>query len=357
MSILHDTAAHSFASDNLAGAHPDVLAALGRVGGGHVAAYGEDAYTHALPEVLAPLLGEVVAALPALNGTGANVLALSALTPRHGAVLASHCAHIAGDEAAAPERSAGLKIITVTAPDGLLRPEDVHAAAAELGNQHHAQPTTLSLTNATEFGTVYTPEQVRALSSAAHEHGMAVHVDGSRLANAAAFLGVSPAALTGEAGVDAVSLGATKNGAMLAEAVVILRGADSPLDADAAAHAALMLRKGVTQLVSKQRYVSAQLHALFGTELWRENAEHANAMAGRLGEGLSALPGVDVLYPVQANAVFVQAPATVLEPLRERYDFFGAGTAEAPARLMCAFDTPAALVDELLADAARLAGV
>lgn len=354
MRTLHQRSAHTFASDNLAGVHPEILAALSAVDGGHAAAYGEDAYTQALPEALAPVLGPVAAVLPVLNGTGANVLALSALTPAWGAVLATSGAHVATDEAAAPERTAGLKIITAVGTDGKLLPDQVHAAAADLGNQHHAQPTTVSITQATEVGTVYTPAEVRALSQAAHEHGMGLHMDGSRLANAAAALGVLPRELSTDAGVDVLSLGATKNGAMLAEAVVVLRPGDSPIQADAVAHAARMLRKGTTQLVSKQRYVSAQLLAMYEGDLWRRNAEHANAMAARLGSGLAALPGVRLAWPVEANAVFVVADPALLEPLRERFGFFGEGSQAAPARLMCAFDTPREHVDALLEEAAAL---
>jgi threonine aldolase len=219
----------------------------------------------------------------------------------------------------------------------------VHAAATELGNHHHAQPTTVSIANVTELGTVYSPEQIRALAEAAHEHGMLLHLDGSRLSNAAASLGVGLRALTADVGVDILSLGATKNGAMLAEAVVVLPGAPATL-----AHAVTMLRKSHLQLVSKSRYVAAQLLAMFQGDLWRRNAVHANAMASRLADGL-ARAGQQPVHEVEANLVFTPLPAYAVEGLRERFDFHGDGTQASPARLVCAFDTPAGLVDSFVA--------
>ncbi|WP_233555901.1 threonine aldolase family protein [Galactobacter caseinivorans] len=345
MNPLHPVNRHTFASDNLAGIHPEVLAAIASANGGHVDSYGEDPYTEQLQQVLRSHFGPGVTAFPVLNGTGANVLALQAVTPRWGAVLTPHCAHINLDEAGAPERSAGLKIVSVPSPDGKLRPEQIHAAAQDLGNQHHAQVTTVSISNVTELGTAYTPQETAALAKAAHAHGMALHVDGSRLVHAAEHLGVGLGQLTSGAGVDVLSLGGTKNGAMLAEAVVTFT--------EAGANAVPLLRKGSLQLVSKLRFVSAQLIALYGSELWRNNAAHANRLAARLGQELQQLDGVELAQPVQSNAVFVSLPQAMLEPLRQQFTFHGAGTPAAPARLMCAFDTPGSAVTDLLA-AARL---
>jgi threonine aldolase len=347
VNTLHDAARHVFASDNSSGVHPEVMAALLAANGGHTDAYGADEYTLAFGAWARSVFGEDAVALPVLNGTGANVLALQAATPRHGAVVCAASAHINTDEAAAPERSAGLKLITLEHEHGKLVPDAVHAAARALGSQHHAQPTTLSLSNVTEAGTAYTPTELAALSAAAHEHGMLVHVDGSRLSHAAAHTGAGLRELVSDAGVDVLSLGATKNGAMLAEAVIALH----PLAAAALPH----LRKSTTQLVSKQRFVSAQLLAMFEGGLWRENAARANALAARLAAGLTELPGVKLAHPVQSNAVFVQAPAALLEPLRSRFSFHGAGTAASPARLMCSFDTQDEHVSALLEAAASLA--
>jgi threonine aldolase len=340
---LHDQHRISFASDNIAGAHPDVLAALSMAAGGHVGAYGEDPYTAEFSAVATRLFGAGTHAFPVLSGTGANVLALASATPRWGAVVVPVDAHTMTDEAGAPEHAAGLKLIPIDTADGKLHPADIAAAAADLGNQHHAQPTTVSIADVTERGTLYTADELAALADAAHAHGMLLHLDGSRLANAAAALDVSLSALTSEAGVDVLSLGATKNGALFAEAVVVLPGAPDWL-----ARAVLMSRKGHLQLASKLRFVSAQLLAMYEGELWRDNAAHSNAMAARLHAGLAGIPGVDFAYPVEANAVFAVLPGEV-EALRERFDFHGEGTRESPARLMCAFDTPAEAVDELIA--------
>lgn len=347
VNTLHDAARHVFASDNSSGVHPEVLAALSAANEGHTDAYGADPYTQAFGDWARTTFGQGAVALPVLNGTGANVLALQAATPRYGAVLCAASAHINTDEAAAPERSAGLKLITAEHEHGKLSVTAIHAAAAALGSQHHAQPTTLSLSNVTEAGTAYTPDELGALSAAAHEHGMLVHVDGSRLSHAAAHTGAGLRELITDAGIDVLSLGATKNGAMLAEAVIALH--------PAAAADLPHLRKSTTQLVSKQRFVSAQLLAMYGGDLWLRNAAHANELATRLAEGLAALPGVSLAHPVQSNAVFIEAPAALLEALRGRYVFHGAGTASSPARLMCSFDTREEHVDALLAAASELA--
>lgn len=349
MSPLHSPSRQTFASDNLAGIHPEVLQAIAAANGGHADSYGDDEYTARLDEVLRSALGPTASSFPVLNGTGANVLALQAITPRWGAVLTPESSHINTDEAGAPERSAGLKLITVPTAEGKLRPEQIHAAALDLGNQHHAQPTTVSISNVTEVGTAYTAAEVSALVEAAHGHGMRVHVDGSRLVNAAEHLGTGLAALSGELGIDALSLGGTKNGAMLAEAVVTF-------DAETAT-AVRLLRKGSLQLVSKLRFVSAQLIALFEADLWLRNAAHANSLAARLAQGLEGLDGVVLSQPVQSNAVFVQLPTGVVDALRQRFVFHGAGTAESPARLMCAFDTPVQRVEEFLAAVAELLAI
>jgi len=346
MIALHDAARHVFASDNSSGVHPEVMAALSSANGGHTDSYGGDPYTAAWEERVRVLFGPDASTVAVLNGTGANVLSLLAVTPRHGAVLCAPSAHINTDEAAAPER-AGLKLVTAQAGgDGKITPAAVHSAAASLGSQHHAQPLTVSLSNVTEVGTAYTAEETAAVAEAAHGHGMLLHVDGSRLSHAAAHLRTGLRELTTDAGVDILSLGATKNGALLAEAIVAL----SP----AAGRALPLLRKGSLQLVSKARFVSAQLLAMYGQDLWLRNAEHANTMATRLADGLTALPGVEAAYPVESNAAFLTAPSRLVETLRERFVFHGAGTTASPARLMCSFDTRESHVDELL-DAARAA--
>ena len=245
----------SFASDNYAPAHPDVLAALAAASAGHEVAYGEDPWTARLQDVVRDRFGTGTVAYPVLTGTGANVVSLMSMLPRWGAVVASEHAHLDTDENGAPERVGGIKVLTVPAPDGRLTPDAVDRFAGDLGDPHRAQPLVVSLTQATELGTVYTPDEIRAVSDAAHAHGMRVHLDGSRLANAAAALDVPLRALTTDAGVDVVSFGGTKNGLALGEAVIVL-------DASAV-DGVEFVRKATMQLASKMRYVSAQLLALF----------------------------------------------------------------------------------------------
>ncbi|ALN16022.1 MAG: beta-eliminating lyase-related protein [Acidipropionibacterium acidipropionici] len=344
---LHDPQRRSFFSDNLSGVHPEVLEAIVTADGGAVDSYGDDPYTARLQDVMAAHFGAGTEAFPVLNGTGANVLSLRAATPRWGAVITPESSHTVTEEAGAPEQ-AGVKLITVAAPDGKLHPDQIHEAAQALGIHHLAQPSAVSIADATETGTVYTPDEVVSLTGAAHEHGMAVHVDGSRLAVAAAHLGTGLSELTSDAGVDIISLGATKNGAMVAEAVIVPPG---PRAAELA-QGVRMLRKSTLQLVSKMRFISAQLIAMYEGDLWLRNASASNEMAERLAEQIGGLPGVRIAHRVQSNAVFVVLPEGAAESLRAGFGFHGEGTPDSPARLMCGFDTAADDVDAL-ADAIR----
>lgn len=328
-----------FASDNYAGAHPEVLAAIAAANTGHAVAYGEDPWTARLQEVVRAHFGGRALALPVLNGTGANVVSLQAMLPRWGAAVCSTAAHVNTDENGAPERVGGLKLLPVPTPDGRLTPELVATQAHGFGDVHRAQPGVVSLTQSTELGTVYTPEQVGALCDQAHALGMRVHVDGSRIANAAAHLGLPLRALTTDCGVDVLSLGGTKNGLLLGEAVVVL-------DPDAV-DGVEFLRKADMQLASKMRFVSAQLVALYEDDLWLRSAAHANAMAARLRAGIDRL-GLDAPYPTESNAVFVRLPADVAARLRRRWRFYDWDPTDGTVRLMCAFDTTEQDVDELL---------
>lgn len=335
--------ARSFASDNWAGVHPEVLTAITEANVGHVAAYGGDPWTDRFQHVTRELFGPDAEGVPVLNGTGANILALQAALPRWGAVVCARTAHINMDETGAPEKTGGLKMLTVDTPDGKLTPELAAREAWGFGNEHRAQPLAISISQVTELGTCYTPDEIRALADFAHERGMVLHVDGSRLGNAAAHLGVSLAALTTEVGADLLSLGGTKNGLLGAEAVIVLR--------PGAAHGLPYLRKINLQLASKMRFVSAQLLALYEGELWRRSAAHTNAMAARLAAGIAELsvPGVALAQPVESNAVFVTMPREVAARAQARFAF-GAWPAAADLyRLMCAFDVTEADVDELLA--------
>jgi threonine aldolase len=337
----HDPAVRGFASDNYAGAHPEILAALALANGGHQPAYGADDYTAHLQEVFRAHFGPRAEAYPVFNGTGANVVALQALTDRRGAVITTDSAHVHTDECGAPERVGGLKLLPVPTPDGKLTPALVDREAFGFDDEHRATPQVVSLTQSTELGTRYTPEEIRALADHAHERGMTVHVDGARIANASASLGLPLAAFTTDAGVDVVSFGGTKNGMLFGEAVVVL----TPGAVAAMPH----LRKLSMQLAAKMRFVSAQFEALLSGDLWLRGAAHANAMARRLADGVRAVPGVEIRYPVQANAVFAALPHEVTERLLKRFRFYYWNEAAGLVRWMCSFDTTEEDVDGFVA--------
>ncbi|MEU3690838.1 threonine aldolase family protein [Streptomyces narbonensis] len=336
----HDPSVRGFASDNYAGAHPEVLAALALANGGHQVAYGEDQYTEHLQRVIHSHFGAGAEAFPVFNGTGANVTALQALTDRWGAVICAESAHINVDEGGAPERMGGLKLLTVPTPDGKLTPELIDRQAWGWEDEHRAMPQVVSITQNTELGTVYTVEEIRAIVEHAHAKGMKVHLDGARIANAAASLDVPMRAFTNAVGVDVISYGGTKNGMIFGEAVIVL-------NPDAVSHMK-HLRKLSMQLASKMRFVSVQLEALLAKDLWLRNARHANAMAQRLAAGVRAVDGVEILYPVQANAVFARLPHEVSRRLQERFRFYFWDEAAGDVRWMCAFDTTEDDVDAFL---------
>ncbi|MFF3253352.1 threonine aldolase family protein [Actinacidiphila glaucinigra] len=337
----HDPRVRGFASDNYAGVHPEVLAAIALANGGHQVAYGEDDYTAHLQDVFRGHFGPRAEAFPVFNGTGANVVALQALTERWGAVVCAASAHIHVDEGGAPERMGGLKLLTVPTPDGKLTPELIDREAWGFDDEHRAQPQVVSITQSTELGTCYTPEEIRAICDHAHERGLAVHLDGSRIANAAATLGVPLRAFTTDAGVDVLSFGGTKNGLLLGECVVVL----NPERVRAMKH----LRKLSMQLASKMRFVSVQFEALLAGDLWLRSAGHANAMARRLESAVRAVEGVTVVRPVQANAVFALLPREVSERLQKRYRFYFWDESTGEVRWMCSFDTTEEDVDSFAA--------
>lgn len=336
----HDPAVRGFASDNYAGAHPEVLAALALANGGHQVAYGEDEYTEALQRTVRSHFGQTAEAFPVFNGTGANVVALQAMTERWGAVICADTAHIHVDECGAPERVGGLKLLTVPTEDGKLTPDLIDREAYGWDDEHRAMPQVVSITQNTELGTVYTPDEVRAICEHAHERNMLVHLDGSRIANAAASLDMPMRAFTNAVGVDVLSLGGTKNGALFGEAVVVV----NPDAVRAMKH----VRKMSMQLASKMRFISVQLEALLTRDLWLRNARHANSMAQRLAAGVREVDGVEILYPVQANAVFARLPHDVTERLQKRYRFYFWDEAAGDVRWMCSFDTTEEDVDGLL---------
>jgi threonine aldolase len=340
---LHDTGYRGFASDNYAGVHAEVLDALAAANGGHQVAYGEDVYTQRLQRFVRYEFGEAAEVFPVFNGTGANVVALTAVLPRWGAVVASATAHIHTDEAGAPERVSGLKLLPVPTPDGKLTPELIATEAWGWGDEHRAQPLAVSITQTTELGTLYTPEEVRSIADFAHERGMALHVDGARIWNAAAALDVPFREFTSEAGVDVLSFGGTKNGLLGAEAIVVID--------PARVEGLLYLRKLSMQLASKMRFISAQLLALVDDGLGLRSAAHANAMAARLrgalDEGIASGQIRDLSFSqqTQANAVFAVLPNDAADRIRERVRFYDWDRAAGQVRWMCAWDTTEADVD------------
>jgi threonine aldolase len=347
-----------FASDNYAGIHPAVLEAIGKVNHGHQVAYGEDSETERFDSVVKELFGPNAKVFPVFNGTGANVIALQAATKRWEAVVCVESAHIHVDEGGAPEKMGGLKLWTVPSPNGKLTVELAKNQLFDLGVVHRAQPAVISITQTTEMGTLYQPQEIKALADLAHEHGLLLHLDGARLSNAAAALGLGFADFTTKVGVDLVSLGGTKIGALAAEAVIVTD--TSTVRGKQLADALPFLRKTSMQLASKMRFVSCQLNALFedGAAVAIANGRHANAMAAKLYEGITEIaksnPVVQVPNKAEANAVFPILPAEVTQRLQQDYRFYVWNQATGQVRLMCSFDTTEEDVNGLLAKLSQL---
>ncbi len=331
------TTSRSFASDNWAGVHPDVLAEIVAANDGHAPSYGADPVTEEADRLFRRHFGEEAEVFLTFNGTGANVVGLHSLLRSFEAVICARSAHINVDECGAPEHLIGCKLIGVETADGKLTPGLVDGARAGVGDEHHVQPKVVSITQATEMGTCYTVEEVAALARWVHERGMRLHLDGARLANAAAFLGVELGAFGAAAGVDVLSFGGTKNGAMGAEAVVVFRP-----DAETALP---FIRKQSMQLASKMRFVAAQFVALLSDDLWRRNALHANRMAVRLAGHVADIHGVEVVQAVEANAVFASLPGEVARELQLEFPFHVWDESTGVVRWMCAFDTTEEDVD------------
>lgn len=344
---LHDPDRRGFASDNYAGVHPEVLAALAAANGGHQVSYGADVYTARLQEILADRFGAGVQGYGVFNGTGANVVGLQSMLPHWGAVICAESAHINTDENGAPERVAGIKLLTVPTLDGKLRPADLDRFRRQPADVHRPLPEVVSITESTELGTVYTPGELAALTSRAHQLGLRVHLDGSRLANAAAGLGVELRALTTDVGVDVVSLGGTKNGLLFGELVLVI-------NPDAVSGLGY-LQKLNMQLASKMRFLSAQFIALLEGELWRRSAGHANAMATRLRTALQsriesgAITGLTFTQSTDANTVLARLPDGVADRLRQKFAFYDWNPAVGEVRWVCSFDTTEEDVDGLVA--------
>jgi threonine aldolase len=335
----------SFASDNNAGVHPEVLHAIAAANRGHVVGYGDDPYTRSVERRFREQFGAGAEVFPVFNGTGANVLCLKALTKSHESVICSDLAHIQVDECGAPEAWTGCKLLPLATPDGKLTPRAVEAACHGVGDQHHVQPRVISIAQSTELGTVYRPREVEALARFAHARGMVLHMDGARISNAAASLGLSLRQSTRDLGVDALSFGGTKNGLLGADAVVLFRKELVP--------DFKYLRKQGMQLASKMRFLSIQLDALLSNDLWRRNALHANRMAKLLGARVRRIPGVKVVQKVEANGVFVKIPRRAIAPLRRKSFFYTWDEAASVVRWMCSWDTTEEDVLEFAREVAR----
>jgi threonine aldolase len=330
----------SLASDNYAGVHPSVLAAMIAANADHAPAYGSDATTDQAVDAFRRELGDQVDVFMTFNGTGANVVGLQSLMHTWEAVICSSTAHINVDEGGAPEKLLGSKIIDLQTPDGKLTPDLINSVEWRLGDVHQSQPKVVLITQSTEYGTCYSPEEIRAIADTAHARGLALYLDGARIANAAASFNVSLRAMTTDAGVDVMSFGGTKNGAMAAEAVIVLNP-ELNISGDLG-----FIRKQYMQLSSKMRFTSAQFIALLTDELWLENAKHANSMAQRLADGVKEIQGVTITQPTQANAVFAKLPPTAIPRLQAHTPFYVWNEAQSEVRWVCSWDTTEKDLDE-----------
>jgi threonine aldolase len=336
----------SFGSDNHAGTHPAVMRAIAEANTGDAVAYGADPWTDRAVTEIQRLSGARGGVYLVLNGSGANVLGLGLLLGRHEAVICAESAHIHTDECGASERLLGTKLLTVPAPDGKLTPESIASRLAGRGDEHFAQPGVVAVTQSTEFGTCYSLDELRAIKKFCAANGLRVFLDGARLANAAAYLGCTLADLASNA--DVLSFGGTKNGAMGVEAVIVMQEADGAN--------ARYLRKQHGQLSSKMRFLGAQFSALLSDDLWLANAGHANAMAARLAAGLADVPGIEIVYPVQSDAVFARLAPGRIADLQRDWTFHVWDEETSVVRWMTAFDTQPGDVDAFLSDIAATAG-
>jgi threonine aldolase len=342
---------NSFASDNVSCACPEVMDAVVAANSGIAVSYGQDAHTVKLEATLSDLFETGVTVFPVVSGTAGNALALSALTPSYGKVFCHEMSHINTDECAAPEFfTGGAKLIPISSHDGKITPENLTPVIRGTGNVHSAQPATLSITQSCEVGTVYQLDEISAVSETAREHGLSVHMDGARFANALVALDASPAQMTWKAGIDVLTLGGTKNGCLAAEAVVFFK--------PDLVKSFPFLHKRSGQLLSKMRFVSAQLEAYVANDVWLRNARHANAMAVRLSEGLAAIPGIELAFPTQSNEVFARVPRKVIDRLSAEGINVTEGELDetAPPRFVAAWDSRIEDVDALLAAIGRCSG-
>lgn len=338
----------SFASDNNSGVHPAVMEALIQVNVDHAIGYGDDPWTASADRLFKDTFGEVCEPYYVFNGTGSNIIALQLMTRPYHAILCAETAHILVDECGGPVKSTGCQLLPIKTTDGKLTPEGIKQRLHGFNDQHHSQPGVIYLSQCTELGTVYTIDELMTITDLAHRHGLYVHMDGARLANAAAFLGVSLKALTTDCGIDVLSFGGTKNGLMIGESVVILNPDFLPV--------AKYVRKQSAQLASKMRYLSCQFSAYLSNDLWLTNARHANAMAQKLYRGLKEFPGVVFTQAVETNALFLTMPKPLLEALKNDWFFYFWNDDAGEVRLVTSWDTTEADVEALLDTLRNAAG-
>lgn len=335
-----------FASDNNAGIHPKILKAIESVNSGHTVAYGEDIYCMRATSKFIEFFGEDIVPFVVFNGSAANVLSLQALTQRHNAVICADTAHIHVDECGAAERFTCCKLLTVPTPDGKLRVDLIKRQMHGIGFQHHVQPKVISITQPTELGTLYTPDEIRSIVEFAHEQNMYVHVDGARLANAAVALNQPFRALTTDVGIDVLSLGGTKNGMMCGDAIIFF---NSTLAEDF-----LYTRKQGLQLASKMRFIAAQFIAYLSDNLWADIARHSNAMAQILAKKVSQIPQVQITQKVEANCVLAIIPESIIEQLQREYFFYVWDEDRSEVRWMTSWDTTEEDIEKFVAALQRL---
>lgn len=326
-----ESAMISLASDNYAGAHPEIVAAAGAAAAGTAGAYGADPWTAQAEARFKKIFGEGISVFFVMTGTAANVLSIDAVTRPFESVLISDCAHMHMDECGAPERFTGSKFIVVPSEHGKLTVEGLRPWVELEPDYHRSRPKVVSITQTTEYGTVYTVDEIRTITNYAHRYGLLVHMDGSRISNAAAALGLDFRTFTREAGVDFLSFGGTKNGMMFGEAVIFFSH-----DYDDAFQ---YTRKQGMQLLSKMRFVGAQFEAFLQDGLWKRNAAHANAMAQKIAVALQEVPGVTITQPVDANAVFAILPEAMIEGLHKSFHFYVWNHQAHEVRLMASFAT------------------
>ena len=330
----------TFASDNYAGVHPEVMDALMKANTGHQGSYGNDDHTLAAIANFRKHFGESTEVFFAYNGTGANVLGLSILTQSFNAVICSDLAHINVDESTAPEKFLGCKLLTIPTKDGKIYPHEIEDRIIRVGDQHHPQAKVISISQTTEYATVYSVEEVKAISTIAKKRNLFLHMDGSRISNAAVSLGKTFREFTVDAGVDVLSFGGTKNGLMFGEAVLVFNPALA-----ANLH---YVRKQAMQLHSKMRFISSQFNALIGADLWKRNAEHANKLTVRLANGLKQFPAIKITQKVDANGIFAIIPVALTPALQNHSFFYVWNDKTNEVRLMCSWDTTESDVDNFL---------